>query len=848
MRSKVDIRWRHHVWLVACLVWLTTAVVQAQPRCLSQGDGLVCGAGGDPSTLYSRYQGATTVVRYCENGCQSMPQRLGVQQDQCRHAIPRPNIIIQAGHENTGTNCRSALVGAHGATDEARWTATIATCVADELKGLGYRARHVDANFNCDPEATQHQDAVVSVHYRGHTTPLQRGYFTAPVKREFDAAGDESTKLAQALDAAYEAVGVPHARLFNTDIVDSYYMKNHDLLDDHSKCGFVLAQDTPFALIEAGVGDPDGADHDILWNDQTKVCKGIVQGVRDYVKGKFGTDVFPEDENSLLRPPHAGPPRIMLVGDSITHGTNGDFTWRYRFYEHLRAKGAAFDFVGPFRGPLLPNPDNNGRLQGMYAAAAGQNWDDDHDATWGRVLWHESTDIESHVRAHQPDMIVVALGTNDLNPIFLGSSPVGAAENMRLLIRNARRANPEVDVLLVQIGQTGPLQSQGIDVPAYNRYLAQVAAEDSTASSRIFVADVEHSFNFVTDTYDQTHPNKRGEYVIAKQVADAVWTHWSYGGAFGPVPLPTPPPKPTNISVTPGTISSAERFRVTWARVDSPIWTEYRLQVQEHTGFGGRVVWASDKTTPNLSMDYAGPTLDTPGVYQVVVVAVDISGQEMKSDPVDFTVSGPVPPPVQVQNFRFSPTTIGQAGGFVATWDRVPSTVYTFYKVQLRTHKSYGDHLVWESELSADLTTTFAGPRLAVPGVYHVYIIARDWHGQETTSPPHELTVLEKEPAPLPPANVRVEPRSATLDRPFTVVWDRVPNPNVWTTYKVHVRTHPEFGHALEWESTDWTDGLNATCPAHELPQAGIYEVRVLARDWFGQESASAPLMLTVTN
>lgn len=38
-------------------------------------------------------------------------------------------------------------------------------------------------------------------------------------------------------------------------------------------------------------------------------------------------------------------PRILVVGDSISHGFEGDFTWRYRLKEHLTKSGVDADFV-----------------------------------------------------------------------------------------------------------------------------------------------------------------------------------------------------------------------------------------------------------------------------------------------------------------------------------------------------------------------------------------------------------------------------------------------------------------------------------------------------------------------
>lgn len=42
--------------------------------------------------------------------------------------------------------------------------------------------------------------------------------------------------------------------------------------------------------------------------------------------------------------------KVMIVGDSITHGHEGDFTWRYRIWEWFRANNISVDLVGPYRG------------------------------------------------------------------------------------------------------------------------------------------------------------------------------------------------------------------------------------------------------------------------------------------------------------------------------------------------------------------------------------------------------------------------------------------------------------------------------------------------------------------
>src|SRR5260221_13187745 len=46
--------------------------------------------------------------------------------------------------------------------------------------------------------------------------------------------------------------------------------------------------------------------------------------------------------------PSGGSVRIMIVGDSISEGSSGDYTWQYRLYEDLRADGVSPQMVGPY--------------------------------------------------------------------------------------------------------------------------------------------------------------------------------------------------------------------------------------------------------------------------------------------------------------------------------------------------------------------------------------------------------------------------------------------------------------------------------------------------------------------
>jgi hypothetical protein len=57
---------------------------------------------------------------------------------------------------------------------------------------------------------------------------------------------------------------------------------------------------------------------------------------------------YPEAPKDIeLRP---GAISIMTVGDSISQGGEGDWTWRYRLWEWFKSQDVTVEFVGPFMG------------------------------------------------------------------------------------------------------------------------------------------------------------------------------------------------------------------------------------------------------------------------------------------------------------------------------------------------------------------------------------------------------------------------------------------------------------------------------------------------------------------
>ena len=197
--------------------------------------------------------------------------------------------------------------------------------------------------------------------------------------------------------------------------------------------------------------------------------------------------------------------RIMLAGDSITQGFDGDFTWRYRLFEAFEREAVPVDFVGPRRFPY------GGRE--TYLATG---WDSDHDAVGGSTLWGNVSSVGGAVATYTPDVLVAEYGTNDL--VGGGASPAELLASWRAYIANARAGNPDLKIVLGEVAT--PKAKTRAEA---NAGLQALATELTTPESPIVVADLD-SPDWVPSrlTRDLVHPNPTGETVIAQKMADAL--------------------------------------------------------------------------------------------------------------------------------------------------------------------------------------------------------------------------------------------------------------------------------------------------------------------------------------
>jgi lysophospholipase L1-like esterase len=267
--------------------------------------------------------------------------------------------------------------------------------------------------------------------------------------------------------------------------------------------------------------------------------------------------------------------RVMVVGDSISQGLEGDYTWRYRLADHFARYGTAVDFVGPWTGTnVLPArypdgwPDVAVPPSRTGAYRPGVGFDSEHLSQWGWQMHQAKDVIASNVRTYTPDFLLVELGFNDL--AWGVNDPAGLLADLRSLIASARSARPDVRILVANVPHRTPLAQQP-NLPAvisnYNALLAGSVAGMSTSSSPVLLTDIDGPYDENRDTYDGLHPNVRGEYVIAKAFADTLFGNFWFGGTYGAVPDSVPGELLVGV---PGTVTATptdDKLFFSWSHV-----------------------------------------------------------------------------------------------------------------------------------------------------------------------------------------------------------------------------------------------------------------------------------------
>lgn len=222
--------------------------------------------------------------------------------------------------------------------------------------------------------------------------------------------------------------------------------------------------------------------------------------------------------------------RYLFVGDSMTVGTAGDYTWRYRMWQHLCGLGEPFAVVGP--RTTLYDQAADAAVSGDYADPSFPQHARRHLAGWGEGWMHMVPLIGDAVREHRPDVLLISLGLIDLG---FYSNAEQTAQYVERFITTARAAGPRLRMVLLPVipNTRADLDPDFADqCTELNSRMAKAVADHDSPTSPLLMASRPDGYDILLDTYDGTHPNVAGEHKLAAAFADAMYQAWGIGAPY----------------------------------------------------------------------------------------------------------------------------------------------------------------------------------------------------------------------------------------------------------------------------------------------------------------------------
>ncbi|MEU5888410.1 GDSL-type esterase/lipase family protein [Streptomyces sp. NPDC047461] len=220
--------------------------------------------------------------------------------------------------------------------------------------------------------------------------------------------------------------------------------------------------------------------------------------------------------------------RFMPVGDSMTIGSAGEHTWRYRMWQHLRdTYSGSFALVGPREA--LHDKATDTPTSYEYA---DPDFPRAHLAGWGEGWLHMTPLIGEAIRTCRADVLLISLGLIDLG---FYTNAEQTAENVGAFVTEARSAQPHVRMVVLPVIPNVRAQDDppfGAQVTLFNELLAKAVADLDEPRSPLLLASPPVSYDINHDTYDGTHPNASGEHRIAGAFAEAMYQGWGWGQTY----------------------------------------------------------------------------------------------------------------------------------------------------------------------------------------------------------------------------------------------------------------------------------------------------------------------------
>ncbi len=216
--------------------------------------------------------------------------------------------------------------------------------------------------------------------------------------------------------------------------------------------------------------------------------------------------------------------KIMPAGDSITFGMGDTGGYRKYLDYFLKEKGYNnFDFVGP-EGKNSASFNYNGK---------SVSYDDNHAGYSGYTIKQNSGfgslyDVlkqKNAVKLAQPDIVLLIIGTNDMN----GNRGTSACEqDLRDLVDYILGDMPSDGMLFLSTipelggGMFGGGGDKSAQIASYNAAVKKVAEEYNSNGKRVTFADIHGCLNGTADLGDGVHPNAAGYEKMGKYWAGVI--------------------------------------------------------------------------------------------------------------------------------------------------------------------------------------------------------------------------------------------------------------------------------------------------------------------------------------
>lgn len=183
----------------------------------------------------------------------------------------------------------------------------------------------------------------------------------------------------------------------------------------------------------------------------------------------------------------AAPVKVMPLGDSITDGYNVPGGYRIDLEDSLAAGRYAVDFVG------------------SQANGPESLLDREHEGHSGWRIDEITANVEPWLRAHQPDVILLKIGTNDILQTY---DVANAPRRLSELIDRIAVAAPSATILVSTLTPLGPTQRDD-RVQSFNAALPAIVNDKVAGGKDVELVDMYPALT-TGDLADDVHPDIGG--------------------------------------------------------------------------------------------------------------------------------------------------------------------------------------------------------------------------------------------------------------------------------------------------------------------------------------------------